>query len=167
MQILFFIFIAILLFVIYILASKEERKIRSKYEPRGKLEEYCASGHDRRQCRRFDTELDIKYRLLKSAASHSATSSKNISKLGVSILVYEILPKGSPVEIEMAVPNSKEPISIKGKIAWCEEAERLNKDGKRAFLAGVEFLDTKDDNQAKLFDYINTHLSKSEEKRQG
>ena len=44
------VFIAIVLFLIYILSLKEERKISEKFAPRGKVEEYCAGEKDRRRC---------------------------------------------------------------------------------------------------------------------
>lgn len=162
MHILFFTFIAILLFAIYILTAREEKKFKSKYEPKGKLEEYSSDGRERRRYKRFDTELDVKYRLLKSLNSHSSTNGKNISKGGIAILTYEIFPKETILEIEISMPDSNSPINIKGKVAWCEEKGQLDSDGKRSFLAGIEFIDIKDEQQAKLSDYINTHLSKSE-----
>lgn len=161
MHILLFIFIAVLLFIIYILSSQEEKKAKSKYESRGKLEEYCVNEKDRRRCQRFNTTLDVKYKLLKSSRSNPTTSSKNISESGIGILTYEIIPKGSLMEMEIAIPNHKEPLRIKGKAAWCEGGEgeeQFDKDRKRVFLIGVEFFETDKDQRSKLVDYINTHL---------
>ncbi len=164
MYIIFFICIAILLFIIYILSSKENRKTQSKYEPRGKLEEYCANEKNRRRCQRFDTSLDVKYKLLKSSKSNSASSSKNISEVGIGILTYELIPKDSLMEIEIAIPTQKEPLRIKGKVAWCEGCEkgaRFDKEGRRVFLVGIEFLETDRSQNAKLVEYITTHLAEN------
>lgn len=161
MHILLFVFIAVLLLIIYNLSSKEERKTRSKYESKGKIEEYCADEKDRRRCQRFETTLDVKYKLLKSSRSNPTTSSKNISESGIGILTYEIIPKDSLVEIEIAVPTQKEPLRIKGKVAWCEGCEgagRFDKEGKRVFLIGVEFFETDKDQRSELVNYINAHL---------
>lgn len=161
MHILLFIFIAVLLLIIYNLSSKEERKARSKYEPRGKLEEYCADEKDRRRCQRFDTTLDVKYKLLKSSKANPASGSKDISEAGIGILTYEIIPKDSLIEIEIAIPIQRESLRMKGKVAWCEGGEgagRFDKEGKRVFLIGVEFFETDKDQKAKLIEYINTHL---------
>ncbi|MDP2942540.1 MAG: hypothetical protein Q8O36_03420, partial [Candidatus Omnitrophota bacterium] len=56
---------------------------------------------------------------------------------------------------------------IKGKVAWCEGCEgakRLDKEGKRVFMIGVEFFETDKDQRAKLIEYINTHLVSKNEK---
>lgn len=167
MHILLFIFIAVLLFIVYIISLREEKKAKSKYEPRGKLEEYCANEKDRRRCRRFETMLDVKYKLLKSSKSNSAFSSKNISEVGIGILTYEIIPKNALLEMDIAVPTQKEPLIIKGKVAWCEGCEgirRFDKEGKRVFLIGVEFFETDKNQRAKLIEYISTHLASKDEK---
>ena len=40
---------AIALFVIYILSSKEDKKMNEKLVPRGKVEEYCVGEKNRRR----------------------------------------------------------------------------------------------------------------------
>lgn len=150
-------------FVIYILSLKEDRKENEKYVPRGKIGEFCAGENDRRKCQRFDTELDLKYNLIPAARSDFMTNTKNISKSGISILVFELLPKDSLIDMEISVPNSKEAIKLRGKIAWCEGCngiERLDKDGKRTFLVGIEFLETEKKHQNMLMEYIDKHLKK-------
>ena len=167
MHILFFIFLAVLLFIIYIVSSREEKNAKSKYEPRGKLEEYCANENNRRRCRRFETTLDVKYKFLKSSNSNPALSSKNISEFGIGILTYEIIPKDTLLEMDIAVPTQKEPLRVKGKVAWCEGCEggaRFDEEGKRVFLIGIEFFEADKDQKVKLIEYINTHLAGKNEK---
>lgn len=155
---IFFIFLAILLFVIYILSTKEDKKTRAKYEPRGKVEEYW-SGKERRRVERFEAMLDIRYRLLKPTKLKLATRSKDISEDGICILAHEILPKDSTVELEVLIPNSKEPLRAKGEVAWCEKSEQIDETGKRAFLTGIRFLEIENKDKANLVDYINAHLA--------
>lgn len=156
---------AIVFFIIYILSSREQKKISEKFATRGKVEEYCAGEKDRRRCKRFDAELDLKYNLIPSSKPVFSTNSRNISKSGISILVYEILPKGSLIDMEILVPDSKEVINLKGKVAWCEGcdgAERLDKDGKRTFTVGIEFEDTDKKQREALTEYIHRHVSDDE-----
>jgi len=156
---------AIVFFVIYILSSREQKKISEKFAPRGKVEEYCAVENDRRKCERLETELDVKYNLIPSLKPDFSTNARNISKSGISILVYEILPKGSLIDMEVSVPDSKEAIKLRGKVAWCEGCsgpERFDKDGKRIFIVGVEFMDTDKKQREALTEYISGHTSKDE-----
>lgn len=156
---------AIVLLVIYILSSREQKKINEKFAPRGKVEEYCAVEKDRRSCKRLETELDVTYNLIPSLKPDFSTNTRNISKSGISILVYEILPRGSLIDMEVSVPNSKEAIKIRGKVAWCEGCngpERFDKDGKRTFIVGIEFVDTDKKQQEALTEYIHRHTSKDE-----
>lgn len=154
---------AVVFFVIYILSSIEQKKINERFATRGKVEEYCASEKDRRKCERFDTELGLKYNLISSLKKPDfSTNTRNISTSGISILVYEILPKGSLIDMEISVPNSKEALKLRGKIAWCEGCngkERFDKDGKRTFIVGIEFVDTEKKYQEVLTEYIHKYLS--------
>src|SRR3989338_5064915 len=87
---------------------------------------------------------------------------KNRRKSGISILVYEILPKDSLIDMEISIPNSKEIIKLRGKVAWCEGCngqERRDKDGKRTFIVGIELVDTEKKYQEALTEYIHKHLS--------
>lgn len=156
MHILFFIIITILLVVIYILSSREENKTNVKYEHKGKLEEYWVE-KERRKCQRLDAVLDIKYKLLKSTVTHSRTRSKNISEVGMCILTYEMLPIGSPIEIKIALSESKELIEVKGNVAWCQESEKKEQDGRRSFLTGVKFAEIDKKHKDGLLAYMNAY----------
>lgn len=155
------ILIALVLFVVYTLFSGEEKKINEKSAPRGKIQEYCAEGkEERRKYQRFDIELELKYNLVSASKSIYSTSSKNVSKGGISLLVYEILPKDSLIEMEISVPGEKNVLRAKGRVVWCEDQnspEHLDKTGKRTFTAGIEFVDTDKNEKSILMDYINKH----------
>lgn len=151
---IFFIFLTIVLFIIYILSTKEEKKIRKKYELKGKVEEYW-SGKNRRKVERIEKMLDVKYKLLKSPKVKSATRSKNISEEGICILAYEILPKDSTLELEIAVPSQKEPICTKGSVAWIEEAGQVDADKRRSFLTGIKFIEIDNKDKINLVNFIN------------
>ncbi len=167
MYIFFSVFLVVLLLIIYVISSREEKKSRSKYEPRGKLEEYCADENNRRRCRRFEAALDVKYKFLKSSKANPALSSKNISEFGIGLLTYEIMPKGTLLGMDISIPTQKEPLSIKGRVAWCEGyegAKRFDSEGKRVFLIGIEFFEADKGQRAKLIEYINSHLAGKNEK---
>ncbi|KPK42468.1 MAG: hypothetical protein AMJ78_02325 [Omnitrophica WOR_2 bacterium SM23_29] len=151
---IFFIFSTIVLFVIYILSTKEEKKIRKKYELKGKVEEYW-SGKNRRKVERIEKMLDVKYKLLKSPKVKSDTRSKNISEEGICILAYEILPKDSTLELEIAIPTQKEPIHTKGSVAWSEEAGQVDAAKRRSFLTGIKFIEIDNKDKINLVNFIN------------
>lgn len=158
---IFFIFFVILLFVIYILSTREEGKAKEKYRPKGKIEEYW-SGKNRRRVERFEAMLDVRYKLLKSTNLKSAITSKNISEDGICILAYEILPKDSTIDLVIAIPDKKESIQARGSVAWREDAGQVGTDGKRTFLTGIKFIKIDNKDKANLVNYINTHLTSKE-----
>lgn len=161
--ILVLILTAAVLFVIYLLFSREDKQIRDGHAPKGKIEGYYEGSRDRRRSQRFDTELEIKYNLLKSQPSKIQANSKNISESGVAVVVYEMLPKDSAIEMEIALPGKKENLRTKGRVAWCEDnkdPQLSDKAGRRSFVAGIEFIDTDKHQKEQLLGYINSHLAK-------
>lgn len=150
---------AVVLFVIYVLSSREERDITDRFAPRGKVEGYYSGGPERRRSERFDAELDVKYSVLKSSPSNLRTNSKNISQTGIAMLLYEILPKNSLVDMEISLPGRKDSVKMKGRVAWCEDRngpERFDDDGKRTFVAGVEFVESDTKQKNELVSYLKS-----------
>lgn len=157
MQIAFFMLIAVLLFVIYIISSGEEKKSASKSEHKGKLQEYWEK--ERRKSPRFNATLEVKYQLLKNPKPTPPAKSKNISEGGICISAYEMLPTNSLIHLDIVIPTSNQPITIKGRVAWREEVSTIDEDGRRTFLTGIEFFDLDKHQKENLLNYINTHLA--------
>lgn len=162
MAILYFLFLATLLYVIYIFSTREEMG-KAKYGHTGVLEEYW-SKNDRRRGKRFDTALDVKYKLLKSSKINLGTKSKNISEVGICISEYEILPVDCILHLEINIPTQKEPFAAKGKVTWCREAEHTDKNGRRSFKAGIEFLEMEEKQKEGLLNFLRSHFKAEDEK---
>jgi c-di-GMP-binding flagellar brake protein YcgR len=153
---------AVVLFIIYVLSSREDRDIKDRFAPHGKVEGFYSGGSERRKSERFDAELDVKYSVLKSSPASLRTNIKNISESGVAVLLYEILPKNSVVDMDIALPEKKENVKIKGRVAWCDDRngpERFDKDGRRTFIAGIEFVETDEKQKNRIVSYINSRLA--------
>lgn len=149
--------------MIYLLFSKQDKQIREGRALKGKIEGYYEGGGDRRRSQRFDTELEVKYSLLKSEPSKLHANSKNISESGVAVIIYEILPRDATIEMEITLPGKKENLRTKGRVAWCEDnkdPQMSDKEGRRSFVAGIEFIDTDKHQKEQLLAYINSHLAK-------
>jgi len=150
------------LFVIYILSSKEDRAIKDKFALHGRVEGYYSGSPERRRSERVNAELDVKYSLLKSSPPKLAANSRNISESGVAVILYEILPKNSLLDMEISIPESKETVKTKGRVVWCDDRngpEHLDKDGRRTFVAGIEFAETDGRNKERLVSYIKGKLA--------
>ena len=159
--IIVFLITALLLIVIYFLSFKEDRKERQSHAPHGKVEKFYQGIRDRRRAQRLEADLDVKYNLQK-APSRFMAKSKNISEVGIAVLIYEILPKDSLLEMEIRLPGTDEPLKVKGRITWCENrdgAERLSADGRRTFMAGIEFVENNERQRRQLLDYISKRLT--------
>ena len=75
--------------------------------------------------------------------------SEDISMTGARIMGNVLLPIDTVLEIDLILKNSKQTVTVFGKVKWCKAIE----EGK-TYEAGVEFVYTPDDSIKQLGDYI-------------
>ncbi|OIO39258.1 MAG: hypothetical protein AUJ75_01525 [Candidatus Omnitrophica bacterium CG1_02_49_10] len=78
---------------------------------------------DKRKFMRFETSVDAKYKIPADTAFHKTPSTKDLSKEGVCIYTYEPLPPGTALDIELALPGDRLPLSIRGLAVWSRRDE--------------------------------------------
>lgn len=97
-------------------------------------------GQERRQFVRLDTTLPVTYRVL-PALTAQATTTRNIGGGGICVFLRQRLSVGTPLELEVQLPNHPKPICFTGEVVWCEEYEVVGKTPRsRAIQAGVKFV---------------------------
>jgi hypothetical protein len=108
---------------------------------------------EKRKYPRFDTELDIKFRVnydIKTKLDyqeidkekHTALTEKrsalsqNVSAEGICFVSDELVEIGTFLYLEVYVPNSEKPVCMEGEVRWSREV----KDDKKGnhFLTGVQ-----------------------------
>ena len=95
---------------------------------------------ERRRFVRLDTTLPVTYRVLPSSTAQVATT-KDIGGGGICVFLTQRLSVGTPLEIEVRLPNRPTPVCLTGEVVWCEEYEVVGKtERNRAIQAGVRFV---------------------------
>ncbi len=110
-------------------------------------------GAERRKFPRLSLSADVKYSLIKLNSSQEAVSTKNISAVGICIVVYEDLRIGSILTLNIYLPDSDAPLSAKGRVIWKSEF-KVGFGSKPRFDVGVEFLELDEKDKERIFQYV-------------
>lgn len=112
--------------------------------------------HERRKYLRYDTEVKVyfhvtydiktvvKFQLVdrekgrKLSEKYEALS-KNVSVEGLCFTSSKKIEKGDALQLEVYLPNQKDPIIMEGEVRWCREEEGSPK-GKSQYDAGIKIL---------------------------
>lgn len=142
--------LGLILLVIY----RNEYRLKKINDPDGDIKEYWV-GSERRRTVRLEIPLQIKYTALPPHNHHDISVTHNISKGGIQMLIYEKLNLGDIINLEFNLDAQGQPIVGKGQIVWLRDAasESVNVD-KRAFLAGIKFVDLKQKDEDRLSTFI-------------
>jgi c-di-GMP-binding flagellar brake protein YcgR len=103
---------------------------------------------EKRKFMRFEAVLDVIYSILGNSASKTKSYLKNLSKEGLGLIGNRPLQRGSFVELEMKIPGDNIPIFAFGEVAWANET------GKSKYDAGIKFTKIKNQDRARLLDYV-------------
>jgi len=108
--------------------------------------------NERREFVRLSANVNIKWSKA-GAAQESAFQSQDMSLDigggGVCLIVYEKLPIGKELDLEIELPTGKT-ISSKAKVAWIQEFEIIGAKQRKGYEIGAQFLDISDEDKAAI-----------------
>jgi c-di-GMP-binding flagellar brake protein YcgR len=116
------------------------------------------TAEERRRFVRLNILADVIYKKVTPANREKLSLTKNISKGGICLIVYEELKEEDILELEIYLPEDKNPILAKGRIVWIKEfiVGDLSK-GKR-YDTGIEFIEANDEDLNKIDKYVFARL---------
>jgi hypothetical protein len=112
---------------------------------------------ERRRYVRIEVPLKIK---VKNGNIEERIVSKNISPVGVRFEISQKLDEAKPVNMAVSIPISREPVRIKGKIAW---QAKTSLEDNAPYDAGVEITEIADKDKNTFLKYICDTLYGSSE----
>jgi len=149
------IFILVLL-VILLLLIVEDARIRKTKIPVAAVREYW-NGLERRQAVRIDTQLNVKYMLVKKKERSLEGLTKDISSSGMRLIANEKFEKGANLIIEFDIPNRRHKLKCEGKVVWSHgDYDDRDEDGRRIFQTGISFSEVSKYDRSKLNEYVNS-----------
>jgi c-di-GMP-binding flagellar brake protein YcgR len=117
---------------------------------------------ERRKYVRLNTLVDVAYNkhTRKPQEESSLRLSKNISKEGICLIVYEEFKKDDLLDLKIYFPNVKTPIDALARVAWVSEFSIGDSIGKR-YDVGIEFIKISESDKDKIDQYVFSHFRTS------
>jgi hypothetical protein len=114
---------------------------------------------ERRRFRRFKKRLDVNCNVPEKGGNLYHTFSKDISGEGICLRVPQILPEGSPLELEIYIPDA-DIVTVKGEVVWVNQTSSSEKDGERFFDTGIRLLQADAKQKSMLRDFLYSSAEK-------
>ena len=114
-------------------------------------------GKERRSAERLNITFEVKY--FTNGKGLNATS-MDVSTSGIKLVLDEKIEKGTPVRLELKIPNQVRPVKARGEVVWSNEAKDIEETSpKRLFSTGLKFHKLLDTEEKRLFDFIDNQQS--------
>jgi c-di-GMP-binding flagellar brake protein YcgR len=113
---------------------------------------------ERRRYARLNALVDVACNKhpLKPGKKSSLRLSKNISKEGICLIVYEKVNKGDLMDLKVYFPDTKVPVQVLARVVWVSEFTIGDAIGKR-YDVGFEFMKIKEADKNKISQYVFSH----------
>ena len=115
-------------------------------------------GKDRRGAERLNITFEVRY--FTNGKGLNAKS-MDVSTSGIRLVLDEKIAKGTPVRLELKIPDQAKPVKARGEIVWSDEAKDAEKTSpKRLFNTGLKFYALQKADEKRLFDFIDSLQSR-------
>ena len=105
---------------------------------------------ERRRFQRAESNLPVKYRNLKMAATPAGSLTKNISEGGIRFKTNEFISLACRLVVEINIPTVQRPIKAISKVAWIRRLPSTDQ-----YEMGNQFLEMTKEDKSRIADYIN------------
>ena len=108
---------------------------------------------ERRKYVRLQASVEVKYTVIGKPGTIKV-SSENISAGGLCIITEEELAADTPLQLEIAIPDLKDPIHALARVVWQQKFEATAKQPKAYFNTGIEFTGISDFDRFNINRYV-------------
>ncbi len=108
---------------------------------------------ERRKYMRLEASVKVKYTIIGKPGTIKVFS-KDISAGGLCLLLDEQLAVDTPLQLEIKIPDLKDPIHAIARVVWQKGFESAGAEPKAHFTTGIEFTGINDFDQFNINRYV-------------
>lgn len=112
---------------------------------------------------RANINLKVNYKILQEPMSEGITFSRNLSSIGINIIIMEKLSEDDVLSLEIYLLPDSKPVAAKGKVVWQRLCTYQTESKRRYYSTGIHFLAMPPDDAIKTSDFIGEILRKQKE----
>jgi len=95
---------------------------------------------ERRKFFRLRASVNVSYTKRKATEEEKSTSSKDISRGGICLIVNEELQESDLLDLKISLPRYTKPIYAAGRVVWIKEITVGDVSRGKKFYSGIEFI---------------------------
>ncbi len=107
--------------------------------------------------------LKVEYHSLADSKIRGVAFSKNISPIGLNIVIADKLEKNSELELKIHIAEGKKPIYAKGKVVWHQECPPVYKSENKYYSCGIQCDYMSSDDAISTSDFVRDIVKKQSE----
>ncbi len=115
------------------------------------------SFEERRKYVRLKASVEVKYTVIGKPRTIEAFS-KNVSADGLCLTIEEQLSAETTLQLEIKIPNSKDPIRALGRVVWQKRFESAGDQPGLYFDTGIEFTGISDFDRFNINRYVTERI---------
>ena len=109
--------------------------------------------------------LTVRYGTKAPPVFEGIAFSRNLSSVGVNIVMPHQLIKGTGLELNIHLPGTDETVFAKGKVVWQAECSYVPQSGKKYYSTGIQFYYMSTDDAIKSSDCVRDILKKNSDEQ--
>lgn len=121
------------------------------------MEQQGESFKERRKYLRLEASVEVKYTVIGKPGAIKVFS-KNISAGGLCLLLDKQLAANTPLQLQIKIPDLKDPIPALARVVWQQSFESAGDDPKVYFRTGVEFTGISDFDRFNINRYVSERV---------
>ena len=112
---------------------------------------------EKRRYYRLNHEVKVVYKIINRLQEFNS-GSFDIGGGGICIQTFERIEPGTNLELNLMLPQDKEPFLAYTRVVWQGREPKKEKNGKEYYETGVEFLKVDLKNRLQIIHYVHTSL---------
>ena len=121
------------------------------------MEEQKKPFEERRKYVRLKASVEVKYTVIGKPGTIEVFS-KNVSAGGLCLAVEEQLSAETPLQLEIKVPDLKDPIRALGRVVWQKRFDSAGDEPRVYFDTGIEFTGISDFDRFNINRYVTERV---------
>lgn len=113
---------------------------------------------ERRGYVRVATQLNIAYSKYRPSKEERLSSSKDISRGGVCLILSEELKESDLLNLKINLPTEESPLNVTGRVVWVNRFIFDDATKKKKYFAGIEFMKVDKETGGKIDQFVASFI---------
>ncbi len=108
---------------------------------------------DKRKFKRFDAYMSVKFTGIEATSVKGVGLSRDLCREGIKVNSDQLIPEGTQLDLEIAIPDDPKPIYSNGIVMWSKPSDGI----EQGFDQGLRLMNMDPVDKFRVLDYAYNH----------